>query len=226
MFAGLVGAVFGLLLYVAVVHPLRRHGLLVQTIATLAAALVLRSLAQLVFGSQPYAVPPFTEGGPLHLGQAVVAYQTLWLLGLSIVLALGLKLLLDRSTTGRALSACAVNRYAAGVVGISVVRMAMIAFVISGALTGFIGAVGAPLTFASAAAGLGLSLKAFIAAVLGGFDRVGLAVVGGVLVGIVESFVASSISTAYQEVVVLVLLVVLLIVRPSGLTRLRVSERV
>lgn len=222
----LIGAVTGLLLYAAVVHPLRRHGLLVQTIATLAAALVLRSLAQLLFGSQPYPLAPFSDGGPLRVGGASIAYQTLWLLALTVALYLALTLFFDRSMTGRAMSACAINRYAAGVVGINVVAMAAIAFAISGAITGLAGAAAAPIAFASAASGLGLALKGFVAAILGGFDRIGLAIVGGVLVGFVESFAASTISTAYQEVIVLGLLLVLLVVRPSGLTRLKVSDRV
>lgn len=222
----LIGAVTGLLLYVLVVHPLRRHGLLVQTIATLAAALVLRSLAQLLFGSQPYPLAPFSDGGPLRVAGASIAYQTLWLLGLTVALYVALKLFFDRSMTGRAMSACAINRYAAGVVGINVVAMAAIAFVVSGAITGLAGAVAAPVAFASAASGLGLALKGFVAAILGGFDKIGLAIVGGVLVGFVESFAASTISTAYQEVIVLGLLLVLLVARPSGLTRLKVADRV
>lgn len=222
----LIGAVTGLLLYVLVVHPLRRHGLLVQTIATLAAALVLRSLAQLLFGSQPYPLAPFSDGGPLRVAGASIAYQTLWLLGLTVALYVALTLFFDRSMTGRAMSACAINRYAAGVVGINVVAMAAVAFVVSGAITGLAGAVAAPVAFASAASGLGLALKGFVAAILGGFDKIGLAIVGGVLVGFVESFAASTISTAYQEVIVLGLLLVLLVARPSGLTRLKVADRV
>lgn len=222
----LIGAVTGLLLYAFVVHPLRRHGLLVQTIATLAAALVLRSLAQLLFGSQPYPLAPFSDGGPLRVAGASIAYQTLWLLGLTVALYVALTLFFDRSMTGRAMSACAINRYAAGVVGINVVAMAAIAFVVSGAITGLAGAVAAPVAFASAASGLGLALKGFVAAILGGFDKIGLAIVGGVLVGFVESFAASTISTAYQEVIVLGLLLVLLVARPSGLTRLKVADRV
>lgn len=222
----LAGAAAGLLLYLTVVHPLRRHGLLVQTIATLAAALVLRSTAQLVFGTQPYPLAPFTEGGPLRIAGASIAYQTLWLIAIAVAVHVGLTLFFDRSMTGRAMSACAVNRYAAGVVGIDVVAMAAIAFAVSGAITGLAGAAAVPLAFASAASGLGLALKGFVAAILGGFDRIGLAIVGGVLVGVVESVAARAISTAYQEVIVLGLLLVLLVVRPSGLTRLRVAERV
>jgi branched-chain amino acid transport system permease protein len=124
------------------------------------------------------------------------------------------------------MSACAINRYAAGVVGINVVTMAFVAFVISGAITGLIAGAAVPLSFATASSGLALSLKGFIAAILGGFDKVGLTIVGGVLVGFVESFAASTISSSYQEVIVLGLLLILLVARPAGLTRIRVTSRV
>lgn len=222
----LAGAVAGALLYWLVVHPLRNQGLLVQTIATLGAAIVLRSIAQLIFGSRPYTLAPFTSGPALGLGDAAIARQAIWLIAITVLVYLLLNVFFDRTMIGRAMSACAINRYAAGVVGINVVTMAFVAFLISGAVTGLIAASAVPLAFATASSGLALALKGFIAAILGGFDKIGLTIVGGVLVGFVESFSASTISTAYQEVIVLSALLVLLIVRPAGLTRIRVTTRV
>lgn len=210
-----VGAVAGLLLYWLVVHPLRNHGLL-----------VLRSLAQLWFGTQPYSAPPLTSGPPVEIAGASITRQALWLLAIGAVVYLLLTLFFERTMAGRAMSACAVNRYAAGVVGINVVTMGALAFVLSGAVTGLIGAAAVPLTFASSGVGLVLALKGFIAAILGAFDKIGLTIVGGLLVGLVEALAASQISTAYQEVIVLSVLLVLLVVRPTGLTRNRVAERV
>lgn len=222
----LAGAVAGGLLYVLVVHPLRNQGLLVQTIASLGAAIVLRSIAQLIFGTRPYSLDPFTSGPALRLGDAAIARQALWLIAITAVTYLLINVFFDRTMIGRAMSACAINRYAAGVVGINVVTMAFVAFLISGAVTGLIAASAVPLAFATASSGLALALKGFIAAILGGFDKVGLTIFGGVLVGFVESFSASTISTAYQEVIVLFALLVLLVVRPAGLTRIRVTARV
>lgn len=220
------GAVIGLMLYRFAVHPLRTKGTLVQTIATLGAAIVIRSVAQLIFGTEPYSLKPLTQGGPLRIFGGYVAYQAVWLVLVAVVLVVVLKLFFDRTMTGRALTACAVNRYAAGVVGINVVTMATIAFAISGAVTGFAGAMQVPLNFATVGVGLTLGLKGFIAAILGGFDRIGLTLVGGILVGIFEAFAAAGVSSSYQDVIVLSLLLILLVVRPAGLTRLRVSERV
>jgi branched-chain amino acid transport system permease protein len=132
---------------------------------------------------------------------ASISRQAPWVLGISALLYVALKLFFDRTMAGRAMSACAVNRYAAGVVGINVVTMGALAFVLSGAITGAVGAAAVPLTFASASVGLALALKGFVAAILGGFDKIGLAIGGGLLVGIVEALAASRISTTHQEVI-------------------------
>lgn len=226
VFAGAaVGGLLGAALYWCAVHPLRSQGLLVQTIVTLGAAVVIRSVVQLLFGTKPYAILPFTGGDPLRFGDVSMQRQTVWLAAAALVLYLLLTWFFERTMTGRAMSACAVNRYAAGVVGINATRMAAVAFTLSGAIVGFVTATQAPVAFVTSGVGLALALKGFIAAVLGGFDRIGLALAGGVLVGFVESFTASTISAAYQDVIVLTLLLVLLVARPAGLTRVKVSQR-
>lgn len=228
--ATIVGAVFGgvvgLLLYLVAIHPLRNQALLVQTIVTLGAAIVLRSLAQLIFGTKPYTLDVLTAGAPFHLFGASLPRQAVWLVVALIVLYVLLSAFFDRTTVGRAMRACSINRYASGLVGINAVTMAALAFTISGIICGLIGALQVPLAFATAGMGLPLSLKGFIAAILGGFDKIGLALFGGILVGFLESFAASTISTSYQDVIVFTALLVLLVARPAGLTRLRVSERV
>jgi branched-chain amino acid transport system permease protein len=219
------GGVVGLILYVAVIHPLRNKGLLVQTIATLGAAIVIRSAVQLKYGTSTYDVDPLTDG-TFRLAGASISRQAVWLLLFSVLAFFALKYFFERTMIGRAMSACAVNRYAAGIVGINVTTMGAIAFVLSGTVVGFIAAVAAPLTLVTASSGLTLALKGFIAAILGGFDKIGLALLGGILVGVLEAVSAARISTSYQSVIVLSALLILLIVRPTGLTRNKVSERV
>lgn len=226
LIGGVVGGIFGVLLYIFAVHPLRTQGLLVQTIVTLGAAILLRSLAQLIFGTAPYKIGVLTPGDPIRLAGAAMPRQVLWLVGAAVVLYLLLYAFFDRTMIGRALKACSVNRYASGLVGINAVTMALIAFAISGVISGLIGSMQTPLAFATASMGLTLTLKGFVAAILGGFDKIGLAMVGGILVGFLESVVASTLTTSYQDVVVYGVLLVLLIARPAGLTRLQVSERV
>lgn len=222
----LTGGAIGALLYALAIHPVRRHGLLVQTIVTLGVALVLRSLAQLIYGTGPYTFRPFTDAGPIEVAGAVLQSQAVAVALLALLLYAALSAFFERTMTGRAMSACAVNRYAASLLGINPALMALAAFTVAGAAVGLVAAAQTPLTFVSSGAGLALSLKGFIAAVLGGFERVGLALAGGVLVGVFESVAASSLSAAYQDVIVLGALLALLLLRPSGLSRTTVAERV
>ncbi|MGO4385084.1 branched-chain amino acid ABC transporter permease [Specibacter sp. RAF43] len=223
---GLLGAALALVLYRFAIRPLRSKGTLVQTIATLGAAIVIRSVVQLIFGSQPYSMPAFISGDPINIAGGTIAIQGLVLIAIAVALYFALSFFFDKTLIGKALSACAINPYAARVVGINVAFMATAAFLVSGAISGFIGAGATPLAFATVSSGLALSLKGFIAAILGGFDKIGLTIVGGFLVGLAESLIAIYISTSYQELIIMAALICLLVLRPAGLTRLRVSQRV
>lgn len=227
LFAGaLTGVVVSLLVGFVAVHLLRKHTLLVQTIATLGAGIVIDAVLQLIFGTSPRAAAPITEGGPLTIFGASLSYQTLWMLLAAVLIYAGSKWFFDRTLLGNALAACSVNRYAAQLMGINVVKMTAITFIIGGAVTGLMGGAQAPISFAVVGGGLAIGLKGFIAAILGGFDKIGLALVGGLVVGVAEAAVARAVSASYQEVIVYALLVVLLIVRPSGFVRKKVTERV
>ncbi len=223
---GLAGAAAALLVYWMAIHPLRNKGALVQTIATLGMGLAIRSAAQLYFGTEPHQLPPVTGGGPIKVFGASLSVQTVWLVLIMVVLFFVLRTYFDKTMTGRALSACSINRYAAGLVGINYVKMAMIAFVISGLVTGLMGGLVVGYSFANVGMGFTLGLKGFVAAILGGFDKIGVTMVGGIIVGVLESWVAAGVSTTYQDVIIYALLIVLLIVRPSGLTRMQVTSRV
>lgn len=222
----LVATAVSALSFVAAVYPLRRAGLLVQTIVTLGAAIVVRSTVQLIFGTSPYQLPAFTAGPPIRLGGASLPLQTLWLLGVAAAIWILLEWFFEHTLLGKAVTACAVNRYAAGIVGINVVLMAVLSFALSGAIGGAIAATQTPLTFMTVAAGLALSLKGFVASILGGLERVGTTILGGLLLGILESAAAVFVSSQYQGMISLGLLLGLLIFRPSGLTRTPVTARV
>ena len=222
----LSAAVISVLMYHFAVHPLRKQGLLVQTIVTLGVGIAIRSALQLIFGTGPRQFAPITEGPSIIVGGAAITRQSLWVIGITVVAYVLLALFLSRTLTGKALSACAVNPYAAGVVGISLTGMATIAFALSGAVSGAVLATQVPSSFITVGAGFALGLKGFIAAILGGFDKLGLTLIGGVLIALVETLMAMKVSTTYSETIVFALLILILIVRPQGLTRKLVSDRV
>lgn len=223
---GISAALVSVIMYHLAIRPLRKQGLLVQTIVTLGVGIVLRSALQLVFGTGPRQFEPITEGPPLVIAGASITLQSIWLIAIVAAVYIGLKLFFDHSLTGKALSACAINAKAAGIVGINLTLMATIAFALSGAVVGLAMAAQTPASFITVGAGFALGLKGFIAAILGGFDKIGLTLLGGVLLAAAETSAAMTISTTHTETIVFALLIALLILRPQGLTRKLVSERV
>jgi len=223
---GISAALVSVSMYHLAIHPLRKQGLMVQTIVTLGVGIVIRSGLQLAFGTGPYQFAPITEGPPVAVFSATMTRQSIWVVAITVVAYILLTVFFNRTLTGKALSACAVNRFAAGVVGINLTVMATIAFALSGAVAGVVLATQVPSSFITVSAGFALGLKGFIAAILGGFDNIGLTLLGGFLIAVVESFAALTISTAHASTILFALLVVLLILRPQGLTRKLVTARV
>lgn len=222
----LVAAVVSVLMYHLAIHPLRKQSLMVQTIVTLGVGIVIRSALQLMFGTGPRQFAPITSGESLSFLGGSIPRQSIWLIGIAVVGYVALALFFDRTIAGKALSAYSVNAYAAGIVGIGLVGMSTIAFALSGAMAGGILAAQTPTSFITAGAGLMLGLKGFIAAILGGFEKLGLTFIGGILVALIEVAVARYISAAQATTVVFLFLIVLLIARPQGLTRKVAADRV
>lgn len=221
-----VAALVSVVVYGLAIRPLRRQQLLVQIIATLGVAIAIRSPLQILFGSDAYQLRTFTAGPALEVGGATISRQALWVIAITAFIVVVLTVFFDRSNLGRAVTACSVNRFAAGVVGINVGLMAALSFALAGATAGAVAVAQTPMSVLTVLGGLTLSLKGFVAAILGGLDRIGLTVVGGVIVGIVEAATAIYAGALYTTLAALVLLLALLMVRPGGLTRLRTSTRV
>ena len=220
----LVGAVIGVgifsaLLYRVGLRPARDASPLVLIIITIGAALAIRGAALVVWGTDPYQMAPFTAGSPLQVGGAVIRLQSLWVLGTTLVLQPLLHLFFTRTMLGRSLRACAVNRLAARLMGIRTDRMALLAFGLSGAVGALGGILIAPIIFATYDMGLMLSLKGFVAAVMGGLVNYPAAVAGGFLLGILESLGAGLISSGYKDAIAFVALFLILLSKPRWIVR-------
>ena len=220
----LVGAVIGVgifsaLLYRVGLRPARDASPLVLIIITIGAALAIRGAALVVWGTDPYQMAPFTAGSPLQVGGAVVRLQSVWVLGTTLVLQPLLHLFFTRTMLGRSLRACAVNRLAARLMGIRTDRMALLAFGLSGAVGALGGVIIAPIIFATYDMGLMLSLKGFVAAVMGGMVNYPAAVAGGFLLGILESLGAGFISSGYKDAIAFIALFIILLSKPRWLVQ-------
>jgi len=211
--------VFAALLYRVGLRPARDASPLAMIIITIGAALAVRGVALVIWGTEPYAMQPFSAGNPLQVGGAVIRLQSLWVLGTTLMLQPLLHLFFTRTMLGRSLRACAVNRLAARLVGIQTEKMALMAFGLSGAVGALGGIIITPIIFATYDMGLMLSLKGFVAAVMGGLVNYPAAVAGGFLLGILESLGAGLISSGYKDAIAFVALFVILISKPRWIVR-------
>ncbi len=214
--AVVITTLLGLALYRLGIQPARNPSILSMIIITVGAAFVLRGVALLVWGTDPYRLPAFSEGAPLKVLGAVITRQNLWVVVVTGVLLAILYFFFNYTVTGKALRACAVNPGAARLMGIPIRRMALIAFGLSAAVTAIAGIVIAPTTFMVYERGLALSLKGFVAAAVGGMTNPAGAVAGGLLLGIVEQFGAGWLSAGYRDAISFVILFIVLALRMSG----------
>ena len=203
----------GVALYRAGIATVRRPSPISLLIVTVAAHLTLRGVALILWGTDPYALPPFTPGLPLRIGPAVVQRQSLWVLGVLLVVMVGLWLFFRHTVTGKGLRACAMNPQAARLMGIRVVSMGSLAFGLSAALGALSGILVTPISLATYDMGLLLGLKGFVGAVVGGLTSYPLAVAGCLLLGLAEAFSAGLLSSAYRDAAAFVALILVLLAR-------------
>ena len=169
------------------------------------------------WGSAPYVLTPFIKGAPLAVGPITVPVQGLWVLGTAAVVTLALWLLLTRTAAGRAFRACAENAVAARLVGVDVRRMTLLSFTLAGALGALAGVVVAPTTSLQFDTGRLFTISGFIAVVIGGLGSFSGAVVGAMLLGIIEQLATAYVSSVFSNAITLVLLLAVLVLKPNGL---------
>jgi len=206
-------AAVGFLLQWLAIRPAKDPSTLTLIIITVGASILLRGLAGQLWGKDAVPIPAFTGEAPISLGSAAIAPQSLWVIGTMLVTMLALKLVMEYSMIGKALRACALNQRAAGLLGINTRAMSLASFCLSAGLGAMAGIVIAPITLTSYDAGTMLGLKGFAAAALGGFGSQLGAVLGGLLLGVVEALGAAFISSAYKDAIALLVLFLVLLVR-------------
>jgi branched-chain amino acid transport system permease protein len=209
----IVGALFERL----AIQPLKNASVITLIIVTLAGSILFRGIAMFIWGKDPYSLPPFSSGKPVHLFEATLQPQIFWVLGITLSVVFAIRLFFNRTLTGKAMAACAFNPLAARLVGINVGRMVLLSFSISATIGAIGGAIITPITLMEYDRGPLLALKGFAAAVLGGLGSGGGAVLAGFIIGILESLGAGLISSGYKDAIALLVLLVILWVKPSGI---------
>ncbi|NLH82087.1 MAG: branched-chain amino acid ABC transporter permease [Phyllobacteriaceae bacterium] len=221
----LVGLV-GLIVEKVAIEPAGKADATGIVIVTIGVSMILRGLVEVTLGKGSHALPSFSGDTPFAVMGATILPQSLWVMAATVVVVIALALFFGRTRVGKGILATAHNRIAAQLVGVDTKRVLLAGFGLSAALGAIGGILIAPIATTSYDAGIMLGLKGFVAATLGGLGSGVGAVAGGVLLGMIETFTAGYVSSAYKDAVPFVLVLVILVVRPRGLFGLGPATRV
>jgi branched-chain amino acid transport system permease protein len=222
----LVTAAIGVALNKLAIEPARGAPVVSLIIITIGASILISGAAQIVFDKQIHRFPAFSGDTPIRLAGATILPQSLWVIGGAMAIFVGLWLFFTRTLTGRAVLATANNRLAAQLVGINTRYIMTLSFGLSAAIGALAGVLITPITMVSADVGVALALKGFAAAMLGGLGNPFGALVGGLLLGLLEAMTAGYISSQYKDAVAFILIIAVLFAMPQGLFGRRSTDRV
>ena len=229
-----VCVVLGYLLDRIAYRPLRKAPRLAPLITAIGMNIILQYLALLVWGRNPLAYPQIIKVENFDIGGATITSVQIAIMLISTLLMAGLALLIYRTRLGTAMRATAQNLQVAGLMGIDANRIIALTFIIGAGLAAVAGVmVGTYYGIAHYTMGGTLGLKAFAAAVLGGIGNVPGAMLGGILLGLVEALGAGYIGdltnnvfgSNYQDVFAFIVLIAVLVLRPQGILGERAGDR-
>ena len=200
-----------------IVDPLIKHGVIPLVIATLGLSIAVKSAVRAGYSAEAHPFPSPFPSGQLSLAGINVSYADIGTLVLASAIVIALQAFINKTVTGRAMQAVAQNTEAAKVLGIDVKRMVLYVFVINAVLAVVAALLVTPTYLAKFDMGDSIGQKAFFAAIIGGFNQTRGALLGGVLIGVLENLVGFYVSPAYKEGVALVLFLLVILFRPEGL---------
>lgn len=202
---------------IAVEPALRRKSEFGWIMSTIALGIVLRNVAELVWGKDDRPFPSPVGDRVIEVLGARFTFTEVFIAIAALAVVLSVEYLLRSTLTGKAMDATSLDKEAAGLMGIDAGRLVLLSYGLSGAAAAVAGVIVAPLTLAGAGMGTVLGLKAFAVAAIGGLGSARGAILGGLILGAAEAFTAFYASTGYRDVPGLVLLLVVLAAKPGGL---------
>ncbi len=209
-----VGALFNRLL----LRPIIGQPAFAAVMVTLAAGFVIRGVATMVpgWGADTYALKAPYSDGVIRIGELAILSDHIAIIVLTALLCAGLYLFFKNTRVGIAMQATSQNQLAANYVGIPVPRINMLIWAISAGVAAFAAVLLAPITFVHSNMGF-IGLKAFPAAVVGGFGSIPGAIVGGLIIGLVESYAGFYLPEGFKDVAAYIVVLLVLLIRPSGI---------
>ena len=207
----------GILLDRLAIRPIRHPSVLTLIIATIAGSIIIKGIAMIIWGKDPFDLPAFSGRNPIQFLGAVIQPQYFWVFGFLIIIVIALTIFFEKTIIGKAMIACADNVNAASLVGINVKRMILLSFSLSAAIGAVAGITVTPIALMEYDRGAMLAVKGFGAAILGGLGSFPGAILGGLIMGTLESFGAGIISSGYKDAFALIVLLAILFFKPSGI---------
>jgi len=195
-------------------------------ILTLGYGIFLRGLTEVALDKELHTMPSFVGDGAFEIFGAVLSYQALLIMVVSIAIVTALYLFFRKTRTGKAMIAVSDNIDSAKLMGINIRTVMMLNFAISAAIAAIGGILLTPIASTNYEIGIMLGLKGFAAAIIGGLSNPFGAVLGGVILGLIEALVAGYISSEYKDAVAFIIMLLILFVRPGGIFNTLKAQRV
>jgi branched-chain amino acid transport system permease protein len=217
----------GILIERLAYKPVRHHPRLTALITAIGVSLLLEYGGQVVFGATPRFFPQMIESRTYAVGGVQITNQNLLIIVMAIVVMFGLEFVVHRTRIGKAMRATSYNLSVAKLMGINTDRVIAFTFALGSALASAGGVlVALAIPRIDPLMGLMTGLKAFVAAVLGGIGNIPGAMVGGLLIGLMETWLSATAYSTYRDAVAFGVLILILLVRPSGIFGSSVVEKV
>ena len=225
--AMVVSALAGIIIEKIAYKPLRNSPRIALLITAIGVSLFLQNAMRLLVGSNPKPFPDLINAGSINIGSIQIEVKTILMFGVSALLVILLQFIVYKTKVGKAMRASSQDMEAASLMGINVDNTISLTFAIGSALAGIAGVLVA-ISYPSITPYMGAmpGLKAFVAAVLGGIGSIPGALVGGIAIGLLETFSKAYISTNFSDAIVFAILIIILLIKPSGLLGKKISVKV
>jgi branched-chain amino acid transport system permease protein len=218
-------AVFGAIFNLGVYYPLRNRSFLPVIISTIGASILLTNGMLATYGPEPESLPGVFDSQGFNIGEVYLDSQYILIIAVTIVLVVLQYFFFEHTLLGKKMHATSQDKEMASILGIPVARMIMLTFIYSALLGGIAGILVAPVLFVSVGMGSPIALKAFAASIIGGFGDVKGAIVGGLALGVIETFGAAYISVPYKDAFAFLVLFAFLLIRPQGIFGEKVAQK-
>ncbi|NRT74501.1 branched-chain amino acid ABC transporter permease [Clostridium beijerinckii] len=222
-----ISALSGIIIEKIAYKPLRNSPRIALLITAIGVSLFLQNAMRLLVGSNPKPFPDLINAGSINIGTIQIDIKTILMFGVSAFLVVLLQFIVYKTKVGKAMRASSQDMEAASLMGINVNNTISLTFAIGSALAGIAGVLVA-ISYPSITPYMGAmpGLKAFVAAVLGGIGSIPGALVGGIAIGLLETFAKAYISTNFSDAIVFAILIIILLIKPSGLLGKKTNVKV